>query len=103
MDSSGFDVKYHDGEKLESEGGICSSEVERPSTTPPYSFANKGRLNGYTCIPYSELEPLDQMIYDIEFERLSQQATISEVDEDDEEGEFLRRLGFPDSDMEPLD
>ncbi|CAI7596617.1 unnamed protein product [Penicillium pancosmium] len=103
MDSSGSDVKYHDGEKLEPEGGIYSSEVERPSTPPSYSFANKGRLNGYTCIAYSELEPLDQMIYDIEFERLSQQATASEEDEDDDDDEFLRRLGFPDSDMEPLD
>jgi hypothetical protein len=104
MDSSGFDVKYHDEEKLGTEAGIHSSEIERPSTPPPYSFANKGRLNGYTCIPYSELEPLDQMIFDIEVERLSQPATASEADEDDDEDEFLRRLGFnPDGDMEPLD
>ncbi|CAI7619910.1 unnamed protein product [Penicillium manginii] len=90
MAPSDFNFKNH-------HDGIHHCQINRPITPSPYSFPDNQDL--HTDVPYIEMEPLDQMIYDLEVERRSQLAAA--LEEDNEE-EYFRSYN-PDTDLDPLD
>lgn len=57
--------------------------IERPCTPSPDSPVSYGYTHSH--MPYGEMEPLDQMIFDMEAERLTQLEFANEVDEEERE------------------
>lgn len=73
-------------------------EIERPDTPSPDPLSDDDEDQDY--LPRSEMETLDQMIFDLEVERLSQ-ITLTEEEENAIDAEFNRRewLAKVDSDI----
>lgn len=83
------DTQYTSTNSGSSNNRICHpSEIERPSTPSPDSIAFYQTSLGRT--PRNEMEPLDQMIYDLEVERLTK-LELPHDKEDTVTTEFDRR------------
>lgn len=102
MASSDFNFEHYEDERVGHDGEPHPSQIERPGTPSPYSSEDNGRLFSYTSIPYSEMEPLDQMIFDLEVAKFSQLATAPEAGEHAGNDDLFRSYK-PYSDMDPLD